>query len=478
MSTPRPTLAHYRHVLALLAAALLIPALFNGFPLVHPDSGTYLRVAARIGWPVDRSGFYGLLMLPAVQALGGPAALWLWIALQAVLTAVILVLVLKSLIPDFSTRQLLALGALMIIGTALPWQAAQLMPDAFTGLVVLTAWLAMSRSPTAPGVPLLWLTVCILAVTHVTHLVILLALGSVMVAVALLERLPRGEVIARAGALLVACLFIAGAQIAINGSKLGIPAVSPSGPIFLFARLNEDGHMQPWLDRHCGKDAPANLCAIRDQLPHDSQKLLWGPDSGTWFPAPAPGEQQRFVDLMNAFGAADRGAIAERPGAVLKTSVRGAASQLLTFGPLDDECPEMCADPDSVLRLSFDQAGHGYAATLTASRQLRGTMPDLLVRSLTFPMTVCGLLALLPLLVAASTRRDFEATSLLAVVVVTLAVNAFMAGALSDVHARYQSRIVWLAPLAVIGVFCRWKVAGRRRSSAVIIRPKEEAAAI
>jgi len=117
----------------------------------------------------------------------------------------------------------------------------------------------------------------------------------------------------------------------------------------------------------------------------------------------------------------------------------------------------MCADPNSVLRLSFEQAGPSYTEGLLQSRQLRGTMPDRVIGWATLPLTVAGLILLLPLLYLAWRKRDVDAATLLAAVVVALVLNALLAGALSDVHARYQSRIAWLAPFAVLAVLLRWK---------------------
>jgi len=311
-----PSRSVYWLAVPLLAAALLLPAVFNGFPLLHPDSGTYLRVALGAGWPIDRSGFYGLMLAPLVAKAGGTAALWLWTALQVTITAAVLLETLRRVAPGCKAARLMMLGAAMVLFTALPWHAGQLMPDAMTGLLVLAAWLALSRSPGAPGAPILWLAVCLFALTHVTHLLILVAIGVVMLGLALAGRVPREEVATRALALFVACLVIAGAQMGANALTLKAPTVSPAGPIFLFARLNEDGHIAPWLDRHCGKDAPADLCAIRHQLPQDSQELLWGPTSDTYFPVPGPGEHDRFSRWMKAFDAANKGAVAQRaPGA-------------------------------------------------------------------------------------------------------------------------------------------------------------------
>lgn len=444
-------------LVAVTAAALLGGALVNRFPLIHPDSGTYLRVGLGVGWPVDRSGFYGLFMRPFIALAHGPAGLWLWLAVQALAVATILVAALRRLAPAAGAAAVGGVLAATILLSALPWQAGQLMPDAFTGPMVLALWLVLRRPAEAAGQPLLWLGIVALGLTHLTHLVLLPVAGVAMITAGGLRREQWRRAGGQLAALAIACAAIAGLQVTFNSLQFGFRSVSPAGPIFLFARLNEDGHMQPWLDAHCGRDAPTELCAIRPSLPHDSQQLLWGPGSGRYFPV-----SPELPHWMVQFAAANRGAIASAPLAVLGTSLRGAGEQLLDFGALDDECPAMCADPGSVLLLSFGQAGSDYEAGLRQSRQLRGELPRAAVRRLTLPLTALGLIGLLPLLVVAARRRDWEAAGLLAAVAGVILVNAFLAGALSDVHARYQSRVAWLAPFVLLAVLLRWRSASGR----------------
>lgn len=109
--------------------------------------------------------------------------------------------------------------------------------------------------------------------------------------------------------------------------------------------------------------------------------------------------------------------------------------------------------------------GHAHPALkppIDNSRQVRGEMPTVGIRAITTPVATIGLLLLAPLIVIAWRIRDAVALSLLLSVVTALLVNAAMAGALSDVHDRYQSRLVWLAPFAVLLAFVRWRSLRRR----------------
>ncbi len=117
-----------------MAGMLLWPAVWNGYPIVFADSGTYLSQAVHryLGW--DRPPFYSLFMLP----LHWTVTTWPVVVAQAVLTSWVLALVWRMLAPARSPRWLIPGAALLAVGTWLPWLVSELMPDVFTPLLVLT----------------------------------------------------------------------------------------------------------------------------------------------------------------------------------------------------------------------------------------------------------------------------------------------------------------------------------------------------
>ncbi|TVV73283.1 hypothetical protein [Sphingomonas solaris] len=442
----------------LVAALLLVPALANGFPLVFPDSGTYLGIATGHDYAIDRSSVYGLLLRPFVRLLPGTAGLWLAIAAQAAAVTGVLLLAARTLIGATAWRQGVAIVALIPL-TSLAWHAGQIMPDAFTGPLVLLVCLAATRPAGGDGTGLLWLGALLLALTHYTHVVLLgAAAGAAIVAQAALGlgwRAAFGRLAVAAGA--------AGAAIALltaaNAVVLGRSAMSPVGPVFLFARLNADGLAGPWLARHCGTDAPPALCAERARLPRDSQALLWGdgasPIGRHIWQAASDAERWRWVEML---AAADCGIVTERPLAFAASALRGTVRQFLAFRAIDDECPEGCGrNRSGGIAYILGRDRPTALPALLGSAQVRGTTPKAAVRAITTPVTAMAL-ALLPLaLVLAWRRRDGIALAFAAGIGTALIVNAALAGALSDVHDRYQSRVAWLAPLLILFLALRWR---------------------
>ena len=440
-------------LIGVVAATLLLPAMFNRFPLIFPDTPTYLSVAYGQYWNVDRSGFYGLAFKPILMTAEPVFGLWLVVGLQAIMVATVLLMVIRRVSPTASPGGALVVILPIALLTSLPWHAGQLMPDAMTGILVLLVWLAASRDWRAPGTALLWLGAGLIALVHYTHIGLLIVAAAVTLSAAAFSGIARREIAGRIMAATLVVVAVAASHVAANATTFGRWSISPMSSLFLFARLNEDGLVPRWLDRHCGRDAPPELCAIQTAMPRDSQVMLWG---GPKSPLTAhiherigQAESWRWIEMLDQ---AAIGSIREEPLAFLSFSAKAGVNQLVHYQALDDECPVVCRA--SMVELARFRPE--LAAQANQSRQLRGEIPKRPIRSLTSTVALAGQLLLLPMLVAAIRRRDIVAISLIGVVVSDLLANALMAGALSDVHDRYQSRLVWLASFVVLALVARW----------------------
>ena len=116
---------------------LLWPAVWNGYPIVFADTGTYLAQAIHrfAGW--DRPVFYSMFILP----LHAGVTLWPVIVVQAALAAWILWLVSRALLPNISRAAFVVGTAMLAVATWLPWMVSELMPDVFTPLLILVVCL-------------------------------------------------------------------------------------------------------------------------------------------------------------------------------------------------------------------------------------------------------------------------------------------------------------------------------------------------
>src|ERR1700677_4737543 len=126
---------------SLCVLSLIWPALWNGYPIVFSDSGTYLSQAMHryLGW--DRPMFYSLFIFPLHLGL----TTWPVILVQSCLMVLVLDLTRRAF--GVSRWWLLALTVFLAVTTPLPWVVSELMPDLFTpSLVLLLSLLVFSRS--------------------------------------------------------------------------------------------------------------------------------------------------------------------------------------------------------------------------------------------------------------------------------------------------------------------------------------------
>jgi hypothetical protein len=410
-----------------LAAALLLwPAIWNGYPIVFADTGTYLSQAINLylGW--DRPPFYSLFMLPLHMTV----TTWPVVVVQALLA----VLVLRLVCP-VGWRWLPAVVAPLAVGTWLPFLVSQLMPDVFTPLLVLMLcmggsqwrWVAFAAFAIAAQQSSLLLSMAINA----------LPLRSHAAAAPLPAPPPQGgrETILQR---VLPFPFAIAALLSVNLIGHGRLAISPYGNVFLLARVIYDGPGMDVLRRDC----PAvgwRLCGFLDRFPPTSDEFLWRSDS----PVVLAGGHKAVSAEADAIIAA---ALRAEPGREVRAVLRNGVEQLTRFASGDG----LEAWPIEVtpwIERDFPPAEQArYAAGLQA-RGLLALPPWLAtLHAIVAMVGSAACVGLLPLAI----RRRHRTGKFLLVVLVALPASAVITGGLSTPHDRYQSRIMWLPPFVAV----------------------------
>jgi len=210
-----------------------------------------------------------------------------------------------------------------------------------------------------------------------------------------------------------------------------------SGQVLQLALFVQDGLAQKYLDEVCPGGAQLKLCAYKDQLPHTADEFLWGPSVfqqlGGW------------TGMQDEAAAIVKGTIKTFPMDTAKAMVGNTLTQMELIGTGEDLVPMSWHFVKTQLRRYPDD----FRAFRYAMQQRHGGIDFELLNQIQVPIAQAAQLAALVLLVVAWKRRDRISTGLLAVVIVAFLGNAFVCGALSNPHDRYQNRIVWLALFAV-----------------------------
>jgi hypothetical protein len=419
------------------AALLLWPALWNGYPIVFADTGTYLSQAINFyaGW--DRPVFYSLFMLPLHLTI----TVWPVVVAQALLTAWVLWTVCRTLLPRVSAVAFAGGGAILAIATWLPWIVSELMPDLFTPLLVLVvcllAWVP-GRLSRREQIVLAGLATFMIA-SQQSSLPLACVLLAVLGVLARLRRPIRGARLPRRWPLLVLPPILAVlALCSVNLAAHRRFAISPFGNVFLLARVIYDGPGMAALREDC----PARhwrLCPYLDDFPAISDDFLWAPDS----PLNRAGGAKLVSQDADAI---IRAALAADPLGEAWAAWSNTAEQVGAFASGDGLNPW----PAQVSPWIGRDFPAREAAAYASARQQSGSLAIPPALAATHQMAaVAGVIACVLLLPVAFTRRA-PCFGFLLGVLIALPVSAAITGALSGPHDRYQSRIMWLPPFIAV----------------------------
>ncbi|MDE1146870.1 MAG: hypothetical protein PW843_09645 [Azospirillaceae bacterium] len=443
-------------------ALMLWPALLNGFPIVFFDTGGYIEAAVSRELVDGRSLVYGLFL--QVTSLNWHS-LWGPVLVQAGITLWLLRTLYRGLTGADAPRGgpvLLAIVALLSVFTGMAWYTAQLMPDLMIPLVVAALWLLAFRWNglsrwTRGGLA----AVALLGLmSHMSCMALGAGLVAVLAAMKLLGLIgrPRSWAALR---LVPAAAVVAGSVLllpAINGLVAGEAQLTPGGPMFLFGSLLQQGQVRRLLDDRCPADPKAyTLCPYRHRLPGTADDFLWSGDS----PLVALGG---WDDMAPEAARVNMAVVRGYPLALALSSLQAGVEQFFRFRTGDglDEYH------DSTRQVMHDFLAPLEPAYLRADQQSEGPTPGMaeLSNHLAVPAGFAALAVLALLLPQAVRRRDGVALGALVFLWAALAGNAFICGALSNPHNRYQNRLVWLAPLFAVAIAGRLRAGSKAGAGA------------
>jgi hypothetical protein len=422
----------------LLVPLLLAVVIWNGFPIIYYDTGAYLLEGLGLHFLPERSPVYSLFL-----RFGGAAvSLWLIVIVQAVLAALMMAETARAIAPRLPVAVLVLAGALLAIGTGLPWYVGQVEPDCFTALVVLALYLVAFRAEQLGP----WRMALVIACggfaigVHPSHLLLagVLWLGIVVLwTLRRIGRLPsrfhRPRVLAPAAACAFGFALVLGSNFALAGQVF----ISRAGASFVFARMLQDGIVMKLLEDTCPKSG-YRLCAFRESLPATADGWLWTPHSPFF-------RLGHFAGMENESFRIARNAILRYPLLQLRDAAADSISQFARFGTGDQIEPQ-----EWVLAPVFRQFVPAQVNAYLSARQQRGEIHfgalstcHVLIAS----FSIAGLTILLTWFLFVG---QFDAAAFYGFVLAALIGNAVICGVLSGPHDRYQSRLVWLAPFALL----------------------------
>lgn len=420
---------------------LMAPALWNGFPLIFPDTGGYVTRPIEGTLVLGRSALYGLFLYAGV-----PLSFWPNAILQSALTVWLVVLTMRTY--GLGGRPWLALGivAMLAVGTGLPWFAGQLMPDILFPCAVLALALLAFRSKQLAG----WERYALAAVIVFaipSHMAAAGMCAGVIAALWLLTRikmfaLPSPRLWLATGAVAAGIAMGPVSNYAITGNF----AFTPGGTSFLFGRLLEDGIVARYLDEKC-PDASLKLCDTKAELPLIADDWLWGNNIFNKLGFEAWEPEEKAIILAT---------IARYPATHAATAISATLSQFVSF-----RTEVSMHDNEPTIGTFGDRFPALYPSFMKA-RQQDEKFNIAPLNWLYVPVAALGIAGIgAALLWRQRLAVAPELAALCLTILLALAANAAICGIFSHPVDRYQSRLVPLAPLALALL-----IAQRRRKQA------------
>jgi hypothetical protein len=418
--------------------ALLWPAFANGYPLVFPDSASYIDNAYTLRFFPARSVGYALFLRYTLVA----DSLWAPVAIQALVTAY---LVVRTAFVAANPRRphLVAASALLavVLLTGAGKYVSWIMPDVFAGWLLLGGALFVLSGRLFDRVPAAIVVMCA-AVVHASNFP--LAVATCLV-VLLAAAIGARRYAIRALALLGIVLATVPLMLLVHRAYGHDQSPIGGHPAFLVNRLHGAGILVPTLDRYCGEKKWA-LCRYRDILAANARE---GSDWFLWSRA----SPRRTLGGWNSESREEYAEIARYAiRSHFPEFVRGSLGEAWRQFWLVRSDQGIGRVQTRYLTGLIARRLPGESAAFRSSKQASGREPrgSLLPRGAEQGIHV-GLFALgVGLAVVCWFRGGRRFAALEAAIVVLLGANALLVGFVSTPSDRLQGRIAWLVVWSLV----------------------------
>lgn len=455
---------------AIGALFLSWPALYNRYPLLYPDSISYLGDGRTITEALflhrlsDHYGMRSLIYSLGIYPFHWNRTPWPVAAIQALLTAYVIWLVVRSIVVPGTERRSIVLYLVFVtvlsVLTSASWFASLVMPDILGPVLYLCIYLVvcapetLSRGEHFTVAAIAWFG----AASHITHLVVAAGLCILLLLLMPIRQMQmRGRLKAVGEASLIVVLAAAGLA-ALNGYLSHRLSLNGDAPPFLTARVIGDGPGLRYLQQHCPQ-ANLALCGYVRMLSADpsADDFLWSESGVLALASDETRERIEREDLRFLLAA-----VRAYPRAQLARSVRNFLEQLRA-------CGVYVFDANAWMGSQIDEVLPGQNARYLKSLQAHNALPldffsDVLLHW-TLIASVCAIVVFAIVLRSSLAPR---LAGLGVAIVSTVVANAFVTGVFSSVEDRYQGRVVWLIPFLAGALALAWL--DRRRSGGISAR--------
>ena len=419
---------------ALCAILLMMPSIWNHFPLVTSDTGAYIENAYHLSLPNDRPLTYSYFTLFTSLHL----SLWLTILVQSMLLSLLILSFIAHILQRSPDKKQAVLTIILLCAlTSCSWYTSQVMPDIFTPMIFLAS--VNYYYATTFKIRLIYILLIYSSIlTHNSNLVITLLFYTIVFVIGILMR-TNPQIRKKAATLLIVSVLswlTLCSLHAIGGFGF---RPSKSSHIFLIAKLSENGVLKEYLDTHCQKEQ-FRLCSYKNSLPDHAWDFIWNDDgpfahSGYW--------DSSGVEYSNII----KGTLTE-PHFIwmnVKESLKATMRQFILTNIGDGLTPQVeGSNPFWKIQEHYRSELIPYLKSKQSTGAIHVQMINLLYAcSFILSFIVLFLLVMLK-------KLNLRILFIIALTILFCLINAFTTASLANILARLNSRCLWLIPFVVI----------------------------
>lgn len=428
-------------ILNILGGALILmyPALWNRFPIITSDSGTYIQSSLDKLIPFDRPVFYGYF----ISWTDVYTSLWFVAFAQNILLSWFIWKAMQKFSPGFTIAGFYLTIIILVATTAVAWFSSQIIPDVFTPLLLLSVALILFDSTMKPVEAISYSAVAFFScIVHFSHFMLATGLLFSMLILKLLKKklivsqVSWGRLCLPFAIVIVAIIFIPSFSLYKGGSF----SFSKGSGLLFCSKLLENGLLKKYLDAHCGQ-TPNVFCDYRNRLP------TWGP--GFLYSSESPINQIGFDKAAVECKKLGFKIVTTYPVEFFLLSLKGGAINLFRLNAGTGIHPY---DQNSSPYYAIQRADRTEFNQWLNSRQ-QGDQLNFSFLSIVQRIMIFGTFLILLFNLSAKNLNSPLASVMVSFgqfIILSLLLNAIITGALaSEYDDRYQTRIAWLIPLIV-----------------------------
>jgi hypothetical protein len=445
---------------------LLIPAFYNGYPLVYSDTGSYVFNGMELTIPKDRPTMYGLF----IHLFSLNFSLWLVIFMQSFIVFYVLWHVFKlATKPSISKWFFILSMALMSWFTGLGWYTSQIMPDIFTIVTLCTIVLLLFKKNYS------WLQTIFFSVllifsmnTHFSNYPIATITILILFVVTRRNVTPyaKKEVSFRLPVLITILAIVVGSMtnfIVGNTFK-----VSQNSHVFLMGKMLDSGVLKSFLDDHCATKNYA-LCDCKNTLPETSRNLLWDANSplqknGDWKNSEAS-YNEILIDIASS---------PKHLSLFLYNDFCSSITQLFQndvgSGVISSWYSDPTSTPYQAVSKYFPFELNQYKQSRQNTNLWEQNLDLTLINFINFFLLIIALIILIYVFFVSKTGRHYTVQTQIIIYTILIGIitNAIVTSSLANVYDRLQARVSWALVFCLLLLFTQHKTQISNRINAFI----------